>query len=166
MKEKYEMSKVNQILKEMAEYLDPSLNIDNFMQWLDKNLTLRDNNLMLDIRHDNSGIIYIRNKRTGAIQSKFKISVLDKRDNDIESIEEEEEDNLNVDNDIDKSMLDSSQINNLTNIVANDESLQNAGMGDISNQAKDALNTFRQASISTIERTNKIAKEILNRNEQ
>lgn len=141
------------LLKEMNEYIDPMSNIDVFLDWLQNEIVFKSPDLMLDTRKGNGGIVYIRNKNSGQIVSKFKITVLDSVDDDLKFAEDEEESNSITD-----------EIGNLTK-VAQDDNLKNLGMGDLSDKAKGALDMFKQATMASIEKTSQVAKEILDRNQ-
>lgn len=154
--------KTLKILQEMAEYLDPSLNRDTFLDWFENNVILKDPSLIFDIRK-NDGIIYIRNKKSGLINSKFKIDVLEKIDDDLDfekaDLEENEEETETGDESINPK-----DISTTADLANNEAIMSKIGLGDLSNQAKESMNLFKQAMTNTLSKTNEIAQKIIERN--
>lgn len=146
-------SKTTKIFEELKTYLDPSLKCESLCDWFKNNVIIKDPLLFFDCRPE-SGIIYVRNKKSGIVESKFKIKCLEKIDDDLnfEENEEKTDNELNVNN-----------IDDLTNAVNNKDKLQAVGMGQISDNASKALNMYNKAMDQIIANTTETAQKILNK---
>ena len=146
-------SKTTKIFEELKTYLDPSLKCESLCDWFKNNVIIKDPLLFFDCRPE-SGIIYVRNKKSGIVESKFKIKCLEKIDDDLnfEENEEKTDNELNVNN-----------IDDLTNAVNNKDKLQAVGMGQISDNASKALNMYNKAMDQIIANTTETAQKILSK---
>ncbi len=145
--------KTAKLFEEIKTYLNPSLKCETLFDWFKDNVDIKDPLLFFDFRPE-TNIIYIRNKKSGIIESKFKIQCLDKIDDDLSFEENEEELNNN--------QMDVDNINQLTNAVANKDKLQQAGLGQISDNATKALGMYGKAMDQIISNTTEIAQKMLN----
>ena len=147
------ISKTSKLSEEIKTYLDPSLKCESLCDWFKNNVIIKDPLLFFDCRPE-SGIIYVRNKKSGIVESKFKIKCLEKIDDDLnfEENEEKTDNELNVNN-----------IDDLTNAVNNKDKLQAVGMGQISDNASKALNMYNKAMDQIIANTTETAQKILNK---
>ena len=145
--------KTSTLFEEIKTYLDPSLKCETLFDWFKDNVIIKDPLLFFDFRPD-TNIVYIRNKKSGIIESKFKIQCLDKIDDDLSFEENEEELNNN--------QIDINNIDQLTNAVNNKDKLQQAGLGQISDNANKALGMYGKAMDQIISNTTEIAQKMLN----
>lgn len=146
-------NKTTKIFEELKTYLDPSLKCESLCDWFKNNVIIKDPLLFFDCRPE-SGIIYVRNKKSGIIESKFKVKCLEKIDDDLNFEENEEQ----TDN-----SLEANNINDLTNAVINKDKLQAAGMGQISDNASKALGMYNKAMDQIIANTTETAQKILSK---
>lgn len=146
-------NKTTKIFEELKTYLDPSLKCESLCDWFKNNVIIKDPLLFFDCRPE-SGIIYVRNKKSGIIESKFKVKCLEKIDDDLNFEENEEQ----TDN-----SLEANNINDLTNAIINKDKLQAAGMGQISDNASKALGMYNKAMDQIIANTTETAQKILNK---
>jgi len=151
------MSKTLKLLNEIKTYLDPSLSCESLFDWFKNNVIIKDPVLYFDCRPE-SDIIYVRQKRTGKIVSKFRIECLDRIDDDL-SFEEEDEENSDI-----EIQMNPNDIDQLTNAINNKEKLQAAGMGQVSDNATKALNMYGKAMDQVIANTTETAQKILSGN--
>lgn len=145
--------KTVKLFEEIKTYLNPSLKCETLFDWFKDNVDIKDPLLFFDFRPE-TNIIYIRNKKSGIIESKFKIQCLDKIDDDLSFEENEEELNNN--------QMDVNNINQLTNAVVNKDKLQQAGLGQIGDNATKALGMYGKAMDQIISNTTEIAQKMLN----
>lgn len=146
------ISKTSKLFEEIKTYLDPSLKCDTLCDWFKNNVIIKDPLLFFDCRPE-SGIIYVRNKKSGIIESKFQIKCLDKIDDDLSFEENEEE--------TEQNQMNLNNIDQLTSAIVNKDKLQAAGMGQISDNATKALGIYGKAMDQVIANTTETAQKIL-----